>query len=134
MSNPLPHVTTIRTLLVAMLLFAFTTILGWSQYGAKSIEYLFGFKATMVYKVIFVLLIISGAVMTSSLAWDISDTFNGLMMIPNLIGVVSLFPLVAKITANYVDRRIKGKNVEPMLSAIPEIQKEHAEAISNGAE
>ena len=57
-----------------------------------------------------------GAVMTSSLAWDLSDTFNGLMMIPNLIGVVSLLPLVAKITSNYVDRNIKGKDVAPILS------------------
>ena len=101
---------------VAMLLFAFTTVLGWSQYGTKAVEYLFGTRGVKVYQVIFVLMIISGAVMTSSLAWDISDTFNGLMMVPNLIGVVSLFPLVARITKNYVDRKIKEKDVEPMLS------------------
>ena len=65
---------------LAMLLFAFTTVLGWSQYGTKAVEYLFGEKATKIYKVIFVVMILSGAVMTSSLAWDISDTFNGLMM------------------------------------------------------
>lgn len=108
---------------VAMLLFAFTTVLGWSQYGAKAVEYLFGGKGVKVYKVIFVVMVISGAVMTSSLAWDISDTFNGLMMVPNLIGVVALFPLVAKITRNYVDRRIKGREVEPMLSFDGETQK-----------
>ena len=101
---------------IAMLLFAFTTVLGWSQYGTKAVEYLFGEKGVKVYKSIFVVMIISGAVMTSSLAWDISDTFNGLMMIPNLIGVVSLLPLVAKITTNYVDRKIKGKDVAPILS------------------
>lgn len=109
---------------LAMLLFAFTTILGWSQYGSKAIEYLLGEKATKIYKVIFVLMIISGAVMTSSLAWDISDTFNGLMMIPNLIGVIILFPLVSKITRNYVDRKLKGKKVKPMLSFDAKIQKE----------
>ena len=87
-------------------------------------EYLFGAKGVKVYKVIFVIMIVSGAIMTSSVAWDISDTFNGLMMIPNLIGVVSLMPLVARITKNYVDRRIKGEKVEPMLSYDPEIQKE----------
>jgi len=107
---------------LAMLLFAFTTVLGWSQYGTKAVEYLFGAKGVKVYKVIFVVMIVSGAVMTSSLAWDISDTFNGLMMIPNLIGVVSLMPLVAKITNNYVARHIKGKNVEAMLSYDPEVQ------------
>ena len=72
--------------------------------------------------------------MTSSLAWDISDTFNGLMMLPNLIGVLSLTPLVVKLTNNYVDRKIKGKDIEPILSFDPEIQKEMAEAVKNGAE
>ncbi len=107
---------------IAMLLFAFTTVLGWSQYGSKAVEYLFGEKAVKVYKVIFVLMIVSGAVMTSSLAWDISDTFNGLMMLPNLIGVVILSPLVCKITKNYVERKIKGKDVKPMFSFDAEIQ------------
>ncbi|MBQ1255583.1 MAG: alanine:cation symporter family protein, partial [Clostridia bacterium] len=109
---------------VAMLLFAFTTVLGWSQYGSKAVEYLFGTKGVKVYKVIFVLMIVSGAIMTSSLAWDISDTFNGFMMVPNLIGVVALFPLVMKITKNYIARKIKGEEVASMLSYDPEIQKE----------
>lgn len=114
---------------VAMLLFAFTTVLGWSQYGSKAVEYLFGTKAVKVYKVIFVLMIVSGAIMTSSLAWDISDTFNGFMMVPNLIGVVALFPLVIKITRNYVNRKIKNKEEEPMLSYDAAIQAEAAVAL-----
>lgn len=101
---------------IAMFLFAFTTVLGWSHYGSKAWEYLFGAKTTVVFKIIHVCTVIFGAVLTSSLAWDISDTFNGLMMIPNLIGVVVLIPLVVKITKNYVDRNIKGKDVEPLLS------------------
>ncbi len=109
---------------VAIFLFAFTTVLGWSHYGTKAFEYLFGTKATPVYKVIFVLMIMSGALMTSSIAWDISDTFNGLMMFPNLIGVVALSGLVVKITKNYVDRKIKGKDVKPMLSAYEDVEKE----------
>ena len=109
---------------IAMLLFAFTTVLGWSQYGTKAVEYLFGAKGVKVYKVIFVLMIISGAVMTSSLAWDLSDTFNGLMMVPNLIAVVALMPLVAKITNNYVSRKLKGQDVAPILSYDPEIEKQ----------
>ena len=109
---------------IAIFLFAFTTVLGWSHYGTKAFEYLFGIKATPIYKVIFVLMIMSGALMTSSIAWDISDTFNGMMMIPNLIGVVSLSGLVVKITKNYVDRKIKGKDVKPMLSVYPEVEKE----------
>ncbi len=115
---------------VAIFLFAFTTVLGWSQYGAKAVEYLFGAKGVKVYKVIFVLMIVSGAVMTSSLAWDISDTFNGLMMIPNLIGVVALSPLVVKITRNYVDRKLKGKAVEPVLSHDAQLQEEFAAIIN----
>lgn len=114
---------------IAVLLFAFTTVMGWSHYGSKAVEYLFGVKGAKVYQVIFVLLMVSGAVMTSSLAWDISDTFNGLMMIPNLIGVLSLTPLVYKITNNYVERNIKGKNVEPILSFDKDIQKEMSAAL-----
>ena len=114
---------------IAVLLFAFTTVLGWSHYGSKAVEYLFGVKGAKVYRVIFVLMMISGAVMTSSLAWDISDTFNGLMMIPNLIGVLSLTPLVIKITRNYVDRNIKGKDVKPLLSYSPEVQAEMEEKL-----
>ena len=109
---------------VAMLLFAFTTVLGWSQYGSKAVEYLFGAKGVKIYRVVFVVMIISGAVMTSSLAWDISDTFNGLMMIPNLIGVVALAPLVAKITKNYTNRKIKGIDEEEILSYDPAISAE----------
>ena len=114
---------------IAVLLFAFTTVMGWSHYGSKAVEYLFGTKGAKVYRVIFVLMIISGAVMTSSLAWDISDTFNGLMMLPNLIGVLSLTPIVIKLTRNYVARNIKGQDVAPMLSAIPEVQKEMEEKL-----
>ena len=119
---------------IAMLLFAFTTVLGWSHYGGKAVEYLFGNVVAKIYKVIFVLMIISGALMTSSLAWDISDTFNGLMMIPNLIGVIALSPVVVMITRNYVNRKIKGKEEEPVLSFDPEIQKEAAKAVAEGRE
>lgn len=120
---------------IAILLFAFTTVLGWSHYGSKAVEYLFGTKATKVYKVIFTIVIMAGAVMESSLAWDISDTFNGLMMIPNLIGVVTLFPLVGKITENYIERKIHGKtDIEPMLSYDEKTQEEHAALVKEGAE
>ena len=119
---------------IAMFLFAFTTVLGWSHYGSKAWEYLFGAKTTVVFRIIHVCTIIFGAVLTSSLAWDISDTFNGLMMIPNLIGVIFLCPLVIKITKNYLDRKVKGKDVEPVLSYDAEIQAEQAEAVKNGEE
>ena len=119
---------------VAMFLFAFTTILGWSHYGSKAWEYLFGAKTTFIFRIIHVCTIIFGAVLTSSLAWDISDTFNGLMMIPNLIGVLFMLPLVVKITKNYVDRKVKKKDVKPILSYDENIQAEAEEAILNGKE
>ena len=104
-------------------LFAFTTILAWSYYGEKSIDFLFrktgekGRKiATTVFKVVYVLLVIVAALIDGELAWAISDTCNGLMAIPNLIGVVLMSGLVVRITKNYFDRK-NGKNVVPMLSA-----------------
>ena len=122
---------------LAILLFAFTTILGWSHYGAKAVEYLAGSHAKTVkkiYKIVFVVMILSGALMTSSIAWDISDTFNGMMMIPNLIGVIALSPLVMKITNNYVQRRIKGQDVVPILSYSKEIEEENARKIKETGE
>ena len=113
-----------RFVAIAMFLFAFTTVLGWSHYGSKAWEYLFGAKTTVVFRIIHVCTIIFGAVLTSSLAWDISDTFNGLMMIPNLIGVLFMIPLVMRITKNYVDRKVKNKDVKPILSYNEEIQAE----------
>ncbi len=123
-----------RFIAIAMFLFAFTTVLGWSHYGSKAWEYLFGAKTTIIFRIIHVCTVIFGAVLTSSLAWDISDTFNGLMMIPNLIGVLVMLPLVVKITRNYVDRKVKNKDVEPVISYDPEIQAADAEAVKNGAE
>ena len=88
----------------------------------------------MVYRVIFVIATFGGAVMGENLAWDIADTLNGMMMIPNLIGVIVLSPIVYRITKNYVNRKIKNEAVEPMLSNFDDIQKEAAEAVASGAE
>ena len=119
---------------IAILLFAFTTVLGWSHYGSKAVEYLINEKAVIVFRIIFVLFMIVGALATSSLAWDISDTFNGMMMIPNLIGVLSLAPLVYRLTKNYVNRKIKGQDEKPMLSYFPEIQEEQEKKVLEGEE
>lgn len=111
---------------VILPLFAFTTIVAWSYYGEKSVEYLFrkagekGRKiARTVFKVAYVLLVIVASVVSGDLVWAISDTFNGLMALPNLIGLILMSGLVAKLTKNYLDRK-NGKDVEPMLSAYPE--------------
>ncbi|MDE7333192.1 MAG: alanine:cation symporter family protein [Lachnospiraceae bacterium] len=110
---------------IAICLFAFSTVLGWSFYGTKSCEYLFGTKATIIYKVIFIVCIIFGATMSFDLAWAIADTLNALMAIPNLIGVLALSGTVFAITKNYLARRVTKTdvNAKPMLSYDPEIQK-----------
>lgn len=109
---------------IAVMLFAFSTTLGWSVYGSKAWEYLFGRKSVIGYKIFFVLMCFVGPQLTSSLAWDISDTFNGMMMIPNLIGVLVLSPEVYKITRNYIARHIHGKEEKPILSSFEDVQKD----------
>jgi len=90
---------------VALTLFATTTILSWNLYGSRCCEYLFGTpRASLVYKVLFLPVILAGATMDLQLAWDISDTLNGLMAIPNLIAVLLLSPVVCKLTKEYFDR------------------------------
>ena len=111
-------------------LFAFTTIVAWSYYGEKSVDYLFrktgekGRKvARTVFKVAYVLLVIVASVVSGDLVWAISDTFNGLMALPNLIGLIFMSGLVAKLTKNYLDRK-SGKDVAPMLSVYPDQNEE----------
>lgn len=115
---------------IAILLFAFSTVLGWSYYGTKAWEFLFGTKSTIIYKVIFVLFISVGATMSLDLAWDISDTFNGLMALPNLIGVLSLSGTVLAITKNYIARTFKNSTEKPLLSAHDDIQAEQEEKLN----
>ena len=99
------------------------------------VEYLFGTTGSRIYKVVFVGMTVVGSTMKLGLAWDLSDTFNGLMMIPNLIGVLALSGTVVAITKNYLDRRVKGLDIEPMWSAFEEYQKEEeAEAAAEEAE
>ena len=109
---------------VSIMLFAFSTVLGWSHYGTKAAEYLVGEKRTFLYRILFVLLVFGGAVMGDNLAWDLADTFNGLMMIPNLIGVITLSGVVVRITKNYLDRQLRGADIPPIYSAFPDVQAE----------
>ena len=126
-------------------LFAFTTILAWAYYGEKSVDFLFrktgkkGRKiATIVFKVLYVVLVFVAALMVAlglngDLAWAISDTANGLMALPNLVGLVFMCVLVAKITKNYFDRK-KGKDVVPMLSVYPEQNEEFVKELKEDEE
>ena len=78
-------------------------------------EYLFGPKSGIFYKIVYTFVTIIGATMNLSLAWALSDTFNGLMAIPNLVGLLILAPVAVKITKNYFERQ-SGKDVKPMQS------------------
>ena len=92
---------------LCLALFAFSTVLSWSLYGTRCCEFLFGPKAIRPYQVIFVIIIIVGATMDLTLAWDIADTLNGLMAIPNLIALVGLSGVVVKETKDYFNNRHK---------------------------
>ncbi len=94
---------------IAVMLFAFSTILGWSYYGERAVEYLFGLKAVPVYKLIFILVIFVGCSISLKLVVDISDTFNGFMALPNLIAITLLSKEVIQMTKDYLQRKKSGQ-------------------------
>ena len=90
---------------IAIMMFAFSTILGWSYYGERAVEYLFGIKGILPYKVIFVIVIFFGCTASLSLVWDIADTLNGFMSVPNLIAVTLLSGEVVEMTRSYLKKK-----------------------------
>ena len=86
---------------VAVSMFALSTVFGWSLYGARSIEFLFGAKYVKFYNIAFSLIVVVGAVTELELVWALSDTFNMMMAIPNLISVLALSGVIAKLTKDY---------------------------------
>ena len=86
---------------LASALFAFTTLLGWSFYGEKCIEYLFGIKSITPFRVAWVVVIPIGAVANLGIIWLVADTLNALMAIPNLIALLLLSPMIFKLTREY---------------------------------
>lgn len=86
---------------VGIALFALSTILSWGLYGSRCAEYVFGTKAIKPYQVLFVVITVVGATIEMSLAWDIADTLNGLMAIPNLIALLGLSGVVIRLTKEY---------------------------------
>ena len=93
----------IGSLIVAMGigLFALTTILSWSLYGTRCFEFLFGTKLVPIYQTIFILVVIIGATLELELVWNIADTLNGFMAIPNLIALLGLSGVVIKLTKEF---------------------------------
>ena len=105
-----------KLIAASILLFAFSTIVGWSLYGSRAWEFIFSSSSLVIYKILFVLCIILGAILNLSVVWNISDAFNGLMAVPNLIALVSLSPVVFKITKNYTERTFSSSKQKPMPS------------------
>ena len=86
---------------IALVLFAFTTVLGWCVYGERCAVYLFGHKALKPFRLVFTLVVPLGALMELSLVWSLSDLFNGLMALPNLVALILLSPVVFRMTKEY---------------------------------
>ena len=91
------------------MMFAFSTILGWSLYGTRCIQYLFGLKASKVYQFIFVLVVIVGSVASIDVVWYVADTLNGLMAIPNFIALFALSGVVARLTREHFKSGLSGR-------------------------
>ena len=94
---------------IAMCCFAFSTIIGWGLYGTRCVEFLLGTRANRPFMILYALVAIVGATMELGLMWNIAETFNGLMVIPNLIAVFWLSGVVVRLVKEYFDR--EGKNV-----------------------
>ena len=89
------------TVVLATVLFAYSTILGWSYYGEKAIEYIFGEKMVKIYRIIFIAIVMVGAMMKLSFVWDFSDLMNVMMAIPNLIALLLLSKVISSETNRY---------------------------------
>ncbi len=89
---------------IGLIFFAYTTLLGWSYYGEKSLQYLLGDRVTTPYRRLFCIFVALGAVAELELVWTFSDVMNGLMAFPNLIGLIGLSGIVAKETRDYLNR------------------------------
>jgi AGCS family alanine or glycine:cation symporter len=89
---------------VGIIFFAFSTLISWSYYGDRAIDYLLGKKAITPYRILYVLFVFIGAVLHFPVVINFCDAMNGLMAIPNLIAIALLSPLVAKLTRDYFKR------------------------------
>ena len=108
-TSSLPFGDTIFTL--SLVLFAFTTMLGWSYYGERCAEFLFGPTVVMPYRVLWVVGIYIGTQMEGGIVWKLADILNGMMAFPNLIAVLFLSPVVFKLTRDYFAEEIEAEEV-----------------------
>jgi alanine or glycine:cation symporter, AGCS family len=92
-----------------IIFFAYSTILGWSYYGEKCCSYLFGEKSVLLYRIIYIISVFVGCVVTLDLVWLFADTFNGLMAAPNCLALLLLSGVIAKESKDFIDRRKSGE-------------------------
>ena len=88
----------------SLMLFAFSTVIGWSYYGETGVVYLFGTRATLPYRLLWLVFIYLGAIGSLHLIWDVADTLNGLMAVPNLIAVLASIPLLRRLIREFFRR------------------------------
>lgn len=102
-------------LTVGLLTFVFSTILGWSYYGEKAVEYLLGRKAILPYRILWIIFVFLGSVFSLTFVWDLADLFNGLMAIPNLISLLVLSPVIVAETKKYLwDNKLEEIDKTPI--------------------
>lgn len=92
------------TLTLSLVLFAFTTILGWSYYGERCFEFLFGVKYLVIYRSVFITMVALGGFLSLEIVWSLADIVNGLMALPNLIALLALSPIIIKESKNYFSK------------------------------
>lgn len=95
-------------LMLFLVLFAFTTIIGWNYYGERCFEFLFGLRFIWIYRVLYVGFVFIGAFLTVDVIWLIADIVNALMVLPNLIALLALSPIVVMETKKYLDKQKKA--------------------------
>ena len=110
---------------IALIFFAYSTVLGWAYYGERNVERLIGVKGVLPYRIIFSIIVFFGATMKLEVVWNFSDAMNGLMAIPNLIGLLICSGLIARETKAYlaVDPTLQNEPAVSTLHGIEELSK-----------
>ena len=108
-----------RIVSLGIVFFAFSTLIAWSYYGNRAVDYLFGRKAVLPYQALYLCFVVLGAVLHIGLVIDLCDVMNGLMAIPNLIALLLLSPLVVKLTRDYFQRMKEGETRASNMSSGP---------------
>lgn len=96
---------------VSLTFFAFSTVVAWYYFAESNIKYLFGSKGLLPYRLIVIVFIVLGSVLSVDIVWDLADLFNGLMVLPNIIALLILSPKVIKLLRDYEDDFLKGERL-----------------------